>query len=152
VTSFISDPLRDASAVFAGFLYQIDRTVQRWLDIKSDEILELERGEDLDVIQVNVGDVPETRTLEQIKRHGTTSVTLKSADALAAVAHFCEHRKTNSCFRLRFRFITTATLGKEQAWERDSTAISTWQSVQREQLSDEDQEDALRGIREPTQA
>jgi hypothetical protein len=148
VTPFISDPLRDASAVFAGFLYQIDLTVQRWLDIKDGEILELERGEDLDVIQLNAGDVPETRTLEQIKRRSTTSVTLKSADALAAVAHFSEHRKTNSSFRLRFRFITTATLGKEQAWERSGTAISTWQSVQREQLNDKDQEDALRGIRE----
>jgi hypothetical protein len=44
VTLFISDPLRDASGVFAGFLYQIDLTVQRWLALKDDEILEMERG------------------------------------------------------------------------------------------------------------
>jgi hypothetical protein len=50
VTSFILDPLRDASDVIAGFVYQIDLTIQRWLELKEDEILELERGEDLDLI------------------------------------------------------------------------------------------------------
>jgi hypothetical protein len=148
VTTYISDPLRDASDVFAGFLYQIDRTVQRWLDIRDDELLDLERGEDLDVIQFSVEDVPETRTLEQIKRRSTTSVSMKSTDALAAIAHFCEHRKKNPSSRLRFRFITTATLAKEQAWKHPGTAISTWQTIQREQLNDEEQKDALRWIRE----
>jgi hypothetical protein len=148
VTPFISDPLRDASDVFAGFLYQIDLTIQRWVELKDDEILELERGEDLDVIQLNGEDVPETRTLEQIKRRSTTSISLKSADALTAVAHFCEHRKNNPSVRLRFRFLTTGTLAKEQAWKRPGTAISTWQAIQRENLIDEDQMDALVGIRE----
>jgi hypothetical protein len=148
VTTYISDPLRDASDVFAGFLYQIDRTVQRWLDIRDDELFELERGEDLDVIQFSLEDVPETRTLEQIKRRSTTSVSMKSTDALAAIAHFCEHRNKNSSARLRFRFITTATLAKEQAWKHPGTAISTWQTIQREQLNDEEQKEALRWIRE----
>jgi hypothetical protein len=149
VTPFISDPLRDASDVFAGFLYQIDLTIQRWLEIKDGEILELKRGEDLDVIQLlNAEDVPETRTLEQIKRRSTTSVSLKSTDALAAVAHFCEHRTNNPSVRLRFRFITTGTVAKEQAWKRPGTAISTWQSIQREELTDQNQKNALSGIRE----
>jgi hypothetical protein len=148
VTSFVSDPLRDASDVFAGFVFQVDLTIQRWLELKDDEILELERGEDLDVIQLTGEDVPETRILEQIKRRTTSSVSLKSADALTAVAHFCEHRKNNPSVRLRFRFLTTGALAKEQAWKRPGTAISTWQSIQREQLTDDDQTDALDGIRE----
>jgi hypothetical protein len=130
VTSFVSDPLRDASDVFAGFVFQIDLTIQRWLELKDDEILE------------------EARILEQIKRRSTSSVSLKSADALTAVAHFCEHRKNNPSVRLRFRFLTTGALAKEQAWKRPGTAISTWQSIQREQLTDDDQKDALDGIRE----
>ena len=148
MTSFVSDPRRDASDVFAGFVFQIDLTIQRWLELKDDEVLELERGEDLDLIQLAGEDVPETRILEQIKRRSTTSLSLKSADALAAVAHFCEHRKKNSSVRLRFRFITTGTLAKEQAWKRPGTAITTWQSIQREQFNDDDQKNALGGIRE----
>jgi len=148
VTSFVSDPLRDASDVFAGFVFQIDLTIQRWLELKDDEILELERGEDLDVIQLTGEDVPETRILEQMKRRSTSAVSLKSAVALTAVAHFCEHRKNNPSFRLRFRFLTTAAIAKEQAWKRPGTAISTWQAVEREQLSDADQKEALEGIRE----
>jgi hypothetical protein len=116
--------------VFAGFVFQIDLTVQRWLELKDNEILELERGEDLDVIQLTGEDVPETRTLEQIKRRSTSSVSLKSADALTAVAHFCEHRKNNPSVCLRFRFLTTGALAKEQAWKRPGTAISTWHLVQ----------------------
>jgi hypothetical protein len=148
VTSFVSDPLRDASDVIAGFVFQIDLTIQRWLELKDDEILELERGEDLDVIQLAGEDVPETRILEQMKRRSTSSISLKSADALTAVAHFCEHRKNNPSVRLRFRFLTTGALAKEQAWKRPGTAISTWQSIQREQLTDDDQNEALDGIRE----
>jgi len=148
VTSYVSDSLRDASDVIAGFVFQIDRTIERWLQLRDDEILELERGEDLDVIQLAGEDVPETRILEQMKRRSTSAVSLKSADALTAVAHFCEHRKNNPSVRLRFRFLTTGALAKEQAWKRPGTAISTWQSIQREQLTDDDQKDALDGIRE----
>jgi hypothetical protein len=148
MASFISDPLRDASDVFAGFVLQIDLTIQRWLELKNGEILELERGEDLDVVELTGEDVPETRILEQIKRRSASSVSLKSPDALTAVALFCEHRKNNPSVRLRFRFLTTGALAKERAWKRSGTAISTWQSIQREQLIDDEQTEALEGIRE----
>ncbi len=148
MASFASNPLRDASDVIAGFVFQVDLTIQRWLDLKDDEILELERGEDLDLIQLAGEDVPETRILEQMKRRSTSAVSLKSADALTAVAHFCEHRKNNPSVRLRFRYLTTGALAKEQAWKRPGTAISTWQSIQREQLTDDGQKEALDGIRE----
>ena len=134
--------------MIAGFVFQIDLTIQRWLELKDDEILELECGEDLDLIQLAGEDVPETRILEQMKRRSTSAVSLKSADALTAVAHFCEHRKNNPSVRLRFRFLTTGALAKEQAWKRPGTAISTWQSIQREQLTDDGQKEALDGIRE----
>src|SRR5262249_20665774 len=84
----------------------------------------------------------------QMKRRGTSSVSLKSADALTSVAHFCEHRRANPTLRLRFRFLTTGALAKEQAWKRPGTAISTWQSIQRGQLKDDEQKEALEGIRE----
>jgi tetratricopeptide (TPR) repeat protein len=148
VASFVSDPQRDASDVVAGFVFQIDLTIQRWLEMKEHEVLELERGEDLDLIQLGDGDVPETRLLEQFKRRSTSAISLRSGDALMAVAHFCEHRRTNPSTRLQFRFLTTGALAKEQAWKRPGTAISAWQSIHRGQLKDDDQKEALDGIRE----
>ncbi len=106
---FVSNPRRDASDVIAGFVYQVDRTILRWLELKADEVLEPERGEDLDVVQIGSTEVPDPRTLEQIKRR-SSPLSLRAPDALAAVAHFCEHRKVNPSTRLRFRFITTGTL------------------------------------------
>src|SRR5713226_10111138 len=97
---FVSNHRRDASDVIAGFVYQVDRTILRWLELKADEVLELERGEDLDVVQIGSTEVPDPRTLEQIKRR-SSPLSLRSPDALAAVAHFCEHRKNNPTIRLR---------------------------------------------------
>jgi len=147
MASFISDPSRDASDVIAGFVFQVNLTIQRWLELKDDEVLELERGEDLDTVQLETGQLPEARTLEQIKRRGSP-LSLKSSDALASVARFCEHRKTNPRIRLRFRFITTGRLAKERTWTRPDTAISAWQSIYREQLTDAEQERALEAIRQ----
>jgi hypothetical protein len=49
--AFIANPNRDASDTIAGFVYQVDVTLLRWLNLQSDEVLELERGEDIDIIQ-----------------------------------------------------------------------------------------------------
>jgi hypothetical protein len=142
---FISDPQRDASDVIAGFVYQVDLTILRWLQLKENEALELERGEDLDVVQVNTTQIPEPRTLEQIKRR-SSPLSLRSPDALIAVAHFCEHRKKNPSMRLRFSFITTGTLARERAWDLPGSAIESWQAIYREQLSDAEQEATLQAI------
>jgi hypothetical protein len=32
--TFIDDPRRDASAVIRGFVYQVDVTIQRWLELQ----------------------------------------------------------------------------------------------------------------------
>lgn len=147
MSSFFADPQRDASDVIAGFVYQIDVTVQRWLGLKDGEVLELERGEDLDLVKVDGDGLPGTRVLEQLKRRSTSAISLKSPDALTAIARFCEHRKNNPADRLRFRFLSTAGVATERAWNGQGTAISTWQSIQRGQLSDADQEKGLDDIR-----
>ena len=41
---------RDAWSTIRGFVYQVDLTILRWLHLKDNEILELEKGEDIDVI------------------------------------------------------------------------------------------------------
>jgi hypothetical protein len=145
MAAFISNPKRDASDVIAGFVYQVDVTILRWLQLKDDEVLELERGEDLAIVQMEAGETPEGRTLEQIKRR-SSALSLKSGDALEALAHFCEHRKKNPSLRLRSRFITTGSLAREKAWDLPGSAIESWQAIFREELPDTEQEVAVQAI------
>jgi hypothetical protein len=127
--SFTSKPHRDAFATIAGFVYQVDVTILAWLNLQDKEVLELERGEDLDLIQQKLGieDV-ESRVLEQVKRRSGT-LTLRTPDALEALANFCEHRSSNPLIRLSFRFVTTMQAGTEQGWSRDRNGIATWEAV-----------------------
>lgn len=70
--NFISNPQRDASAVIASYVYQVIVTISRWLNLQPpNEVLELERGEDLDIVRVSddhVGDPssgPEAAAVER---------------------------------------------------------------------------------------
>jgi hypothetical protein len=67
--SFATNSRRDASATIAGFVFQVNVTILRWLELRDDEHLELECGEDIDTVQSgpNGGTSAETRLLEQIK-------------------------------------------------------------------------------------
>src|ERR1017187_9160160 len=60
---------RDAWAAIRGYVYQVDTTIIRWLNLGSGETLELECGEDIDLIAPAIIDGKEeaVRTLEQIK-------------------------------------------------------------------------------------
>jgi hypothetical protein len=136
VPSFIANPNRDASDTIAGFVYQVDVTLLRWLNLQADEVLELERGEDIDTIQkwLDGGDL---RTLEQVKRR-SSPVTLRSPDALAAIANFSEHKTNNPTSRLRFRFLTTGKTGKEKKWPLSGTGIEAWEALRQGRLNDRD--------------
>lgn len=131
---FKSDPQRDAYGVIAGFIYQINTTMERWLELKDGEVLELERGEDIDVIQTAVRGGRAERVLEQTKRRTTARVTLKSSESLEAIANFCIHRDRNPEIDLRFRFITNADAGVEKDWPDDVGGIPTWEGVRRDRL------------------
>src|SRR5258706_15250738 len=90
--TFRTNPRRDASGTIAGFVYQVDVTILKWLELQPEEGLDLERGEDIDLVQTHAfaGDLTDTRVLEQIKRRSKLS--LNSPEALMAVARFNEHR------------------------------------------------------------
>jgi hypothetical protein len=102
---------RDAWASIRGFLYQASLTVERWLSLAPDEVLELERGEDIDVVTVNralgASDVELSRILEQVK-HREDSITLRSASVSSFLANAAEHARANPSARLTFRFLTNA--------------------------------------------
>src|SRR5262249_33792836 len=135
----------DATDTIAGFVYQVDVTLLRWLNLRADEVLELEKGEDIDTIQkwLDGGDL---RTLEQVKRR-SSPVTLRSPDALTGIANFCEHKTNNPTSRLRFRFLTTGKTGKEKKWSLSGTGIEAWEALRQGHLIDKDRIATAREIR-----
>ena len=106
---------RDAWATIRGYVYQVDLTIQRWLELEPGFELELERGEDVDTIHkaINKRGKPQTRLLDQIKARDK-NVTLRSSAVLGALAYFYEHERENTGFELKYRYVTNARLGKEQ--------------------------------------
>ena len=94
-------PDRDAWPTIRGYVYQVDQSILRWLDLQQDEILELERGEDIDLVLPGLAESDEElrRRLEQVK-HREGNLTLRSPEALAAVASYRAYRTTNSAARL----------------------------------------------------
>jgi hypothetical protein len=145
--NFIQIPGRDAHATFAGFVFQVNVTILRWLGLYPDQHLELEAGEDIDLIRKAGTDVSQdSRLLEQVKQLRKQRLTLTSADALEAVAHLCEHRKANPGANLTFRFLTTTTLGRERRWKGAGTAIDTWARIQSGDLAGPERTTAISNL------
>lgn len=143
---FVSNPARDAADVIAGYVYQVYVTISHWLNLQPNELLELERGEDLDAVRVSDDHVEDLRTLQQVKAT-TTNLTLRSPNALTAIANFCEHRRLNPGLTLKFRYITTSRVGREQGWKLKNAAIELWESVRVGEIGEYDQTEAMVAIR-----
>jgi tetratricopeptide (TPR) repeat protein len=144
--TFTADPHRDASAVIRGFVYQVDITIQRWLELQENERLELERGEDIDIIAIGIAsNTEEQRITEQVKSR-EENLTLRSAAAVQSVANFALHRERNPNFQLRFRFTTNARAGIEQgaAFPASAPGIVAWRRVQ-SRTAAESEETAIAG-------
>jgi hypothetical protein len=127
----------DAYGAIRGFVYQVDLTIERWLDLRADERLELERGEDIDHLSRallrdetrNEGDTSELRRIMEQVKHLQRPITLRSSSVRAALCNAFEHFRANPGQRLLFRFTTTAVAAREassplpggisgiQAWE-----------------------------------
>src|SRR6266571_3450442 len=84
---------RDAWAAIRGYTYQVDRTLVSWLKLVPGEALELECGEDIDLLAPNVlseGSDLRRRTLEQVKCLDR-SITLRSTSTREALCSFADH-------------------------------------------------------------
>lgn len=114
---FVAPRSRDAWATIRGYVYQVDLTVQRWLELEPGAVLVLECGEDIDRVSQTLahpGDPPTVeRLLEQIK-HRITSVTLRTTAALEAMASALEHIQANPGVLLHVRYTTNAQIGAER--------------------------------------
>ena len=146
--TFVSNPRRDAHATFAGFVFQVNVTILRWLSLKAGEHLELEAGEDIDLIR-EVSPAPSRkneRLVEQLKQQPSRSLTLRSTDALEAIANFCDHRRSNPGAKLRFRYLTTTSIGREHDWTGALSAIETWEKVRTGEMDASERVAAIAGI------
>lgn len=141
---------RDAYSTIRGFVYQVDLTIRRWMDLGSDQHLELEYGEDIDLVKRAVtADTAEEsqRLLEQIK-HREQNLTLRNPAALEALANAVEHLATNTGLDLRFCFTTNAGVGTERPclFPNGTAGISLWEQVRQGQLTGSVLADATKAL------
>ena len=139
---------RDAWAIIRGFVYQVDLTIRRWLDLASDEILELECGEDIDRVCSSIlGDHDEReRLLEQVK-HRDERISLRTRAVIFAIACAVEHLSANPSVKLRFRFTTNAGVSKERFSPLERPGILVWEELRAGQIEAEAASAALAAIR-----
>lgn len=131
---FVMDRDRDAWAAVRGFAYQVDRTVEHWLRLEAGQILELERGEDIDLVERALSSPDEgeaRRYLEQIK-YREKNVSLATAEAREFLANSVDHMLINPKLDLRFRFSTNASPGVERKGPFPGVpGILVWQRLAR---------------------
>ncbi len=143
---------RDAYPTIRGFVYQVTLTLRRWINLEEGQLLELERGEDIDLVcrSLNAATTHEAdRLLEQVK-HREQNLTLRTPAVLEAIANAFEHSAANPTTQLRFCFTTNAAIGVEQSCPfPDRTAgIELWEQVRRGELTEPDRTRAITAIAE----
>lgn len=146
MSAFTPQPNREASDTIRGYVYQVDLTIERWLSLQPGEFLELECGEDIDLISRSLSG-EEERRLEQVKNYNS-SVTLWSA--VTAIANFVEHRENNSEQKLKFLYTTTALVSKERPSPemlKKKEGIFVWEQIRQGTLTGISHNEALEGIR-----
>jgi hypothetical protein len=141
VADFRTSRNRDAWFVIRGYKYQVDLSILRWLRSSKTQVLLLESGEDIDIVNnaFAAGADVSDRELEQVK-HLDDPITLRSAPCRVALANACQHFEANPSLDLHFRFCTNATVTTERpsVFDDRKPAISVWESIRRNTISDGD--------------
>ncbi|KOR36820.1 hypothetical protein AM228_10570 [Planktothricoides sp. SR001] len=143
---------RDAWSTIRGYVYQVDLTIQRWLYLEPNQILEIERGEDIDIVTTALiagSEEERNRLLEQVK-HREKSLTLRTPEAIAAIANFLDHCQTNPRAEIIFQFTTNTKVGKERPspLPKQIPAIEAWELLRSGKVEEENRSKLITGIRE----
>lgn len=150
--SFNYDKTRDAWATIRGFVYQVEATILRWLELDDTTVLYCECGEDIDHVRKTIdpssGNKVEERLLEQVK-HQQKTVSLRSSKVIEALANFYYSYTQNPKSSIKLRFTTTAKPGKEcdVNFPRDFTGIEAWTEVSKGELKLDEVQETLKSIR-----
>lgn len=145
----ITRPHRDATVVIRGYVYQVNTTLLEWIELEPDQWLELEAGEDIDALQKAVTNQDQVdRVLEAVKCR-EKNLTLRSPEALTALATFHEHRQSNSSLRLGFRYITNSSVGTENpaVIELGTPGIHLWERIRSGQVTGKAKSAAISALR-----
>lgn len=129
---FIPARERDAWATLRGFLYQLELSLEQWILLPAGHALELECGEDIDVIGETLSaEEPNTERMLQQVKYSENNVTLRSATVTEFLASAVEHRQTNPEVSLLFRYVTNAKIGIETSnpLKPRRSAIRRWQEL-----------------------
>jgi len=109
----------------------------------------LEAGEDIDLIQsASAQGLENSQRLEQVKQLRRKRLTLRSNDALEAIANFCEHRKSKPGEKLSFRFLTTTSARKERGWAGIESGIVTWEKIRKQEIQSDARASAITMIKD----
>lgn len=106
----VSNPKRQATDTIRAYEYQIWQSVFRWITLKPNEILFLEKAEDFDVTSEAEA---QTTQVKDTLRSG--SVTLNSQSVVEALTNFWTHQRYNPNYSIRFTLLTTSARGLEQS-------------------------------------
>jgi energy-coupling factor transporter ATP-binding protein EcfA2 len=139
---------RDAWPAIRGFAYQIDSTIIEWISLAENDYLELEWGEDIDIINRSLkAEESEARRLVQVKCTDGT-VSLRSPEALQAVCSYVEHLNANPRMALNFRFLTTAVPAAEPPPEplRCVPGITLWENIRTGAIETDERHAAINSI------
>ena len=112
-----------------GYMYQVLTSVLAWIGLADNQVLYLEGAEDLDLIQENAA------TAIQVKdTAGTGNITLRTPGVIAAIAHYWAHRRRNAARSIRFQYLTTSGVGKEQGnpFGQNVSGIELWNRLKAE--------------------
>lgn len=141
---------QDASATIRGFVYQVELTILRWLGLGANQVLQLERGEDIDHITraASANPAESARLLEQVK-DVQRSLTLHAPGAVIAIGSFCAHRRANAGRDVRFRYTTTAPVGREKLspLPKGVTGIAAWGQLRQGVTDEKTRASLLSGVR-----
>ena len=140
---------RDAYYVIRGYVYQVNLTIERWLQLHPNQILELECGEDIDTISSALGSGQEERLLEQVK-HNEKPLTLRNPNALKALIFAIHTRNSNPDSDLLFRYTTNANIACERPpiFESRKPAIQVWENLRTNRALVFGQQKAAKALRE----
>lgn len=151
MADFLPLPNRDAWATIRGYVYQVEHSILRWFELQPGEELELERGEDIDLVLPGLAESQEElhRRLEQVK-HRDKGLTLRSTEAMEALANYYSYRANHPQTLLFFRFTTNAQIGREQLSPMPNRmpALSAWEQLRAGALDQRQQEAMMAGIRQ----
>jgi hypothetical protein len=113
----------------------VDLSIERWRGLPTDHVLELERGEDIDLVEqaIRATNMGRYRLREQVK-YRDLQLALRAPAALEALANAVAHRQANPELTLFFWYTTNAGVGRERATglPRCAPAITLWEQLQTE--------------------